>query len=81
VRLVLEGQGCEDVAGPGDVYGQSVRCLDIAERALQEVGASLADVVRTRVMLTDIDEIFPVATAPLGTGLSGSLSWPPLAEN
>jgi enamine deaminase RidA (YjgF/YER057c/UK114 family) len=41
-------------AAPGDVYAQSVRCLDIAERALAEAGASLADVVRTRVMLTDI---------------------------
>ena len=41
-------------AAPGDVYGQSVRCLDIVEQALQEAGASLVDVVRTRVMLTDI---------------------------
>jgi enamine deaminase RidA (YjgF/YER057c/UK114 family) len=41
-------------AAPGDVYAQSVRCLDIAEQALQEAGASLADVIRTRVMLTDI---------------------------
>jgi enamine deaminase RidA (YjgF/YER057c/UK114 family) len=48
---IAEGGG---VAAPGDVYGQSVRCLDIAERALREAGASLTDVVRTRVMLTDI---------------------------
>src|SRR5215467_3198771 len=41
-------------ASPGDVYAQSVRCLDLAEQAPQEAGASLADVVRTRVMLTDI---------------------------
>src|ERR1700691_939272 len=41
---------------PRDVYAQSVRCLDIAEQALQEAGASLADVVRTRVMLTDITQ-------------------------
>jgi enamine deaminase RidA (YjgF/YER057c/UK114 family) len=41
-------------AGPGDVYAQSVRCLEIAEQALHEAGASLADVVRTRVMLVDI---------------------------
>jgi enamine deaminase RidA (YjgF/YER057c/UK114 family) len=38
----------------GDVYAQSVRCLDIAEQALREAGATLADVVRTRVMLIDI---------------------------
>ena len=41
-------------AAPADVYAQSVRCLDIAEQALREAGASLADVIRTRVMLTDI---------------------------
>ncbi|WP_374628107.1 Rid family hydrolase [Micromonospora sp. A3M-1-15] len=38
-------------AGPGDVYAKAVRCLDIAEQALREAGASLADVIRTRVML------------------------------
>ncbi|HEY1920807.1 MAG TPA: RidA family protein [Streptosporangiaceae bacterium] len=48
---IAEGGG---VAAPGDVYAQSVRCLDIAEQALREAGASMADVVRTRVMLTDI---------------------------
>jgi enamine deaminase RidA (YjgF/YER057c/UK114 family) len=41
-------------AAPGDVYAQAVRCLDIAEQALREAGATLADVVRTRVMLVDI---------------------------
>jgi enamine deaminase RidA (YjgF/YER057c/UK114 family) len=40
---------------PGDVYAQAVRCLDIAEAALREAGASLGDVVRTRIMLTDAD--------------------------
>lgn len=39
---------------PGDVYAQSVRCLDIAEQALREAGASLGDVIRTRVLLTDV---------------------------
>ncbi|MBT2408504.1 MULTISPECIES: RidA family protein [unclassified Streptomyces] len=40
--------------GMGDVYAQTVRCLDIAEGALKEAGASLEDVVRTRIMLTDV---------------------------
>ncbi|MEU6880767.1 RidA family protein [Streptomyces sp. NPDC046712] len=40
--------------GPGDVYAQTVRCLDIAEQALREAGASVEDVVRTRIMLTDV---------------------------
>src|SRR5215813_13959123 len=48
---IAQGGG---TAAPGDVYAQSVRCLDIAEPALQEACAALADVVRTRVMLTYI---------------------------
>ncbi|KQX14882.1 hypothetical protein ASC82_06320 [Streptomyces sp. Root431] len=39
---------------PGDVYAQTVRCLDIAYTALKAAGASLEDVVRTRIMLTDV---------------------------
>ncbi len=41
-------------AAPGDVYGQTKRCLEIIEQALGEAGATMGDVVRTRVMLTDI---------------------------
>ncbi|MCX2968133.1 Rid family hydrolase [Streptomyces sp. TRM70308] len=40
--------------GRGDVYAQTVRCLDVAEAALKAAGASPGDVVRTRVMLTDV---------------------------
>ncbi|WBP85473.1 RidA family protein [Kitasatospora cathayae] len=40
--------------GHGDVYAQTLRCLDIAEAALEAAGASLGDVVRTRIMLTDV---------------------------
>ncbi|MEV7730466.1 RidA family protein [Streptomyces sp. NPDC087917] len=40
--------------GRGDVYAQTVRCLDIADAALKATGASLGDVVRTRIMLTDV---------------------------
>jgi enamine deaminase RidA (YjgF/YER057c/UK114 family) len=39
---------------PGDLYRQTVRCLDIAEQALVDAGGSLGDVVRTRIMLTDV---------------------------
>jgi enamine deaminase RidA (YjgF/YER057c/UK114 family) len=38
---------------PADAYGQMRRCLEIVENALREAGASLRDVVRTRVYLTD----------------------------
>jgi enamine deaminase RidA (YjgF/YER057c/UK114 family) len=43
-------------ASPGDVYAQTKLCLDIARRAIEEAGCRLEDVVRTRVMLTDIDQ-------------------------
>jgi enamine deaminase RidA (YjgF/YER057c/UK114 family) len=42
------------VAAPGDVYGQTRRCLDIIARAVGEAGLGLHNVIRTRVMLTDI---------------------------
>ena len=41
-------------ACPGDVYGQTRRCLDIVAKALADAGAGLDDVTRTRIMLTDI---------------------------
>jgi enamine deaminase RidA (YjgF/YER057c/UK114 family) len=42
-----------DADPPSAPYDQMRRCLEIAEAALAEAGASLADVVRTRVFLTD----------------------------
>jgi enamine deaminase RidA (YjgF/YER057c/UK114 family) len=44
------------VAGPGDVYLQTKRCIEIAAGALEKAGASLKDVVRTRLFLTDIKQ-------------------------
>ena len=41
-------------AAKGDVYGQTIRCLEIIEAALNEAGAAREHVIRTRVMLTDI---------------------------
>lgn len=38
---------------PADPYGQAKRCLEIVGAALEQAGASLADVVRTRAYLTD----------------------------
>ena len=37
---------------PADPYGQALRCLEIIVAALEEAGASAADVVRTRCYLT-----------------------------
>lgn len=38
----------------GDVYGQTYCCLSIIHKAIQDAGGTLGDVIRTRVMLTDI---------------------------
>jgi enamine deaminase RidA (YjgF/YER057c/UK114 family) len=38
---------------PADAYGQMRRCLEIVAAALDEAGASLRDVVRTRTYLLD----------------------------
>jgi len=44
------------VVGVGDAYTQAKRCIEIIEKALEEVGAGLADVVRTRMYVTDISQ-------------------------
>ncbi|MHA6289655.1 RidA family protein [Maricaulis sp. CAU 1757] len=44
-----------ELVAPGDPEGQARRCFEIIGAALQEVGAQLSDVVRTRVYVTDID--------------------------
>lgn len=38
----------------GDGHAQAKRCLEIIEQALIQAGATLADVVRTRMFVTDI---------------------------
>ncbi len=42
------------VHAPGEAYEQARRCFEIIERALRELGATMADVVRTRMFVTDI---------------------------
>jgi enamine deaminase RidA (YjgF/YER057c/UK114 family) len=38
----------------GDVYGQTVRCLEIVRKAIEDLGGELIHVTRTRIMLTDV---------------------------
>ena len=44
------------VAGPGDAAAQTRYALQKIERSLNEAGASLRDVVRTRMFVTDISQ-------------------------
>jgi enamine deaminase RidA (YjgF/YER057c/UK114 family) len=41
---------------PADAYGQMRRCLEIVADALDEAGASIRDVVRTRTYLVDAED-------------------------
>ena len=43
------------VHAPGDAYAQAVRCFEIIAEALDGVGATLADVTRTRMFVTEIE--------------------------
>ena len=41
--------------GVGDVAAQTRQCLEIVKIALEQAGSGLHDVVRTRILLTDIE--------------------------
>jgi enamine deaminase RidA (YjgF/YER057c/UK114 family) len=47
--------------GVGDAAAQARRCFEIARTALEELGASLDDVIRTRFLLTRIEDWQAVA--------------------
>jgi enamine deaminase RidA (YjgF/YER057c/UK114 family) len=49
--------------GVGDPAAQTRRCIEIARHALEEAGASLADVVRTRTFFTRREDWEAIARA------------------
>ena len=42
--------------GPGDVAAQARRCFEISVTALEQLGAGASDIIRTRMMLTRIED-------------------------
>ncbi|SEN63137.1 Enamine deaminase RidA, house cleaning of reactive enamine intermediates, YjgF/YER057c/UK114 family [Halorientalis persicus] len=59
-RVVVSGTTATDDDGEpvavGDPYGQTKRALEIVESALAEAGASLDEVIRTRLYVVDADD-------------------------
>lgn len=55
-RIIVAGTGPVEPDGsttPGDVAAQARRCCEIIIAAIEELGGSAEDVVRTRMLLTD----------------------------
>jgi enamine deaminase RidA (YjgF/YER057c/UK114 family) len=57
----VDGSGT--LIGPGDAYAQTAFILRKIERALEEAGASLSQVVRTRMFVTDISRFEEIGNA------------------
>lgn len=54
------------VVAPGDPYAQTERAIENVAAALSKLDASLSDVVRTRLFVTDIDDWEAVGRAHAG---------------
>jgi enamine deaminase RidA (YjgF/YER057c/UK114 family) len=45
-----------NTSSPGDLYRQTIRCIEIIKKAIMDAGGQLDNVIRTRVFLKDISE-------------------------
>ena len=58
-RIIVAGTGPLEPDGsttPGDAAAQAARCFEIIVAAIEELGGTADDVVRTRMLLTDFDD-------------------------
>ena len=58
-RIIVAGTGPVEDDGSsteGDAAAQATRCCTLILRAIEELGGTAADVVRTRMFLTDFDD-------------------------
>ena len=58
-RIIVAGTGPIEADGtttPGDAAAQAERCCALIVAAIEELGGSAKDVVRTRMLLTDFDD-------------------------
>ena len=74
-----------DADPPPDAYSQARRCIEIIAKALSEAGATLDDVVRTRMYMTSPDLLEEIGRAhreafanakPANTGIVAGLMDP-----
>lgn len=64
-RILVSGTAPLEADGSvaPEVHEQALRCLAIIGQALEELGSGFADVVRTRIYLTDAADAVEVAAA------------------